>query len=88
MKLHRDIGVTQKTAWFMLQRIREVFGHDVDDSRMGGRFEVDQTFMGRRVRNMSNAKCRERKEAGLGSGTMDKTDVVGAKFCESDEVHA
>ena len=85
MKLHRDIGVTQKTAWFMLQRIREAFKRDDDDEPpMGGPVEVDETFVGGKRRNMSNAK---RKEA-EGRGPVDMTAVVGAKCRESNEVRA
>ncbi|MYH57475.1 MAG: IS1595 family transposase [Boseongicola sp. SB0675_bin_26] len=89
MKLHRDIGVTQKTAWFMLNRIREAFKRDDDDEPpMGGPVEVDETFVGGRARNFSNAKRKTRKEAGVGSGTTDMTVVVGAKCRESNEVRA
>ena len=89
MKLHRDIKVTQKTAWFMLQRIREAFKRDDDDEPpMGGPVEIDETFVGGRARNMSNAKRRERKKAGVGSGTSDMTAVVGAKCRETNEVRA
>ncbi|MYH58955.1 MAG: IS1595 family transposase [Boseongicola sp. SB0675_bin_26] len=85
MKLHRDIGVTQKTAWFMLQRIREAFKRDDDDEPpMGGPVEVDETFVGGRRRNMSNAK---RKEA-EGRGPVDMTAVVGAKCRTSNTVAA
>ena len=51
MKLHRDIGVTQKTAWFMLQRIREVFKRDDDELPMRGPTEVDETDVGGRESN-------------------------------------
>ncbi|MXX88584.1 MAG: IS1595 family transposase [Boseongicola sp. SB0677_bin_26] len=89
MKLHRDIGVTQKTAWFMLNRIREAFKRDDDDEPpMGGPVEVDETFVGGTVRNQSNAKRKARKEAGVGSGTTDMTIVLGAKCRESNEVRA
>lgn len=56
MKLHRDIGVTQKTAWFMLNRIREAFKHDDDDgdqTPMSGPAECDEMLVGGSVRNMS-----------------------------------
>ncbi len=46
MKLHRDIGVTQKTAWFMLQRITEAFRKDDDDDPLSGPVEVDETYVG------------------------------------------
>ena len=48
MKLHRDIGVTQKTAWFMLQRIRKAWdsrGTDNDDRPFGGAV-ADETMIG------------------------------------------
>ena len=44
MKLHRDINVTQKTAWFMLQRIRKAW--ESDDSLFPGPVEIDETYMG------------------------------------------
>ena len=83
MKLHRDIGVTQKTAWFMLQRIRKAFEND-DDWPFGGPVEVDETHVGGKRRNMSNAK---RKEA-TGRGPVDMTTVIGAKDRESKAVRA
>ncbi len=82
MKLHRDIKVTQKTAWFMLHRIREAFAHDL--ATFAGPVEVDETFFGGKRKNMSNA---QRKEA-VGRGTVGKSIVVGAKDRESNQVKA
>ncbi|MCY4259324.1 MAG: hypothetical protein OXC91_03570 [Rhodobacteraceae bacterium] len=45
MKLHRDIKVTQKTAWFMLQRIREAFKSHHPRLPMKGPVEVDETHV-------------------------------------------
>ena len=45
MKLHRDIKVTQSTAWFMLHRIREAWSDD-DRGLFSGPVAVDETFMG------------------------------------------
>ena len=84
MKLHRDIGVTQKTAWFMLQRIREAFRRDDDDDPMGGPVEVDETYVGGRRKNMPKAK-RERLK---GRGAVGKAAVVGAKDRETNRVQA
>ncbi len=50
MKLHRDIGVSQPTAWFMLQRIRKAFEND-DDSPFGGPVELDESYIGGKERN-------------------------------------
>ena len=55
MQLHRDIGVTQSTAWFMLQRIRKAFDGDAPPFR--GPVEVDETFVGGQGKTMSNSKA-------------------------------
>lgn len=58
-ELGRSLGVTQTTAWFMLQRVREVMKkHSFDASKIGGegsQLEVDETFVGGKVRNMHKA---------------------------------
>ena len=75
MKLSRDLGIRQATAWHMLHRIREAFS-DIA-SHFEGPVEVDETYVGGQRKNMSNAKRREL--AGTGRGTVGKTAVVGAK---------
>ncbi len=49
-EVHRAIGVTQKTAWFMLQRCREVFMTDTS-KKLNGVIEADETFIGGRDKN-------------------------------------
>ena len=85
MKLHRDIGVTQATAWFMLQRIREAWVED-DDDQFDGPVEVDETYFGGKRKNMSKAK--RKKLAGTGRGAVGKTAVVGMKDRDSNKVTA
>ena len=51
-ELHRAIGVTQKTAWFMLHRIRLAMQDDKSGGKLGGEVEVDETFIGGKARNM------------------------------------
>ena len=46
MKLHRDIGVSQRTAWFMLHRIREAWSVETDNGPYDGPVEVDETYVG------------------------------------------
>ncbi len=50
MKLHRDLGVTQKTAWFMLQRIRKAFADDNNRPFLGP-VEVDNNYVGGKRRD-------------------------------------
>ena len=83
MKLHRDIGVSQRTAWFMLHRIREAWQHESDDD-FGGPVEVDETYFGGRRRNMHGAKRKELD----GRGTAGKTAVTGIKDRPTNQVRA
>lgn len=66
-ELHRAIGVTQKSAWFMLHRIREAMKNETF-AKMGGDggpVEVDETFAGGKVKNMHITSApRDRKSAG------------------------
>ncbi len=73
-ELARDLSVTQKTAWFMLHRIRLAM-QDENFGKLGGHVEVDETFIGGKARNMHLDK-RERRITGTGG--KDKTIVFGA----------
>src|SRR5688572_20127791 len=55
-EIHRSIGVTQKTAWFMLQRIRLAMQDTDTGGKIGGHVEVDETFIGGKSRFMHHAK--------------------------------
>jgi transposase-like protein len=70
-ELGRAIGVTQRTAWFMLHRIRKAMESN-DFRKLDGEIESDETYVGGRARNM-HKKAREKKITGRG-GT-DKTPV-------------
>ena len=83
MKLHRDLKITQKSAWFMLHRLREASG-DIEVEPFSGPVEVDETYMGGKRKNMSNSK---RKNL-TGRGPVGKTAVVGMKDREANEVRA
>ena len=86
MKLHRDIGVSQPTAWFMLHRIREAWGGQDGGPKFSGPVEVDETYMGGKRKNMSNAKRAEL--ADTGRGAVGKTTVAGAKDRATGRVSA
>ena len=83
MKLHRDLGVTQKTAWFMLHRLRAAWDQS-GLSAFTGPAEADETYMGG-LRKNTPAKKRKLR---LGSGTAGKTVVVGVKSRNPNLVHA
>ncbi len=83
MKLHRDIGVSQPAAWYMLMRIREAWSAETDKP-FSGPVEVDETYIGGKRRNMPNSK---RKEL-TGRGAVGKTAVVGAKDRTTNQVAA
>jgi transposase-like protein len=74
-EIGRAIGVTQKTAWFMLQRIRLALQDETGGGgKIGGEVEVDETFIGGKARNMHVAQRRRRI---TGIGGKDKTFVMG-----------
>jgi transposase-like protein len=72
-EISRALGVTQKTAWFMLHRIR-LAQQGKDGGKLAGEVEVDETFIGGKARNMHVAQRRRRI---TGTGTKDKTAVIG-----------
>ena len=81
MKLHRDLGVRQSTAWFMLHRIREAF-KDVA-ATFTGPVEIDETYVGGLEKNK-----HEHKRLHAGRGPVGKAVVVGAKDRETNQVVA
>lgn len=58
-EIHRALGVTQKTAWFMLHRIRLAM-QDEDGGKLSGEVEVDETFIGGKSRNMHKRNAKRR----------------------------
>ena len=82
MKLHRDLGITQKSAWFLAQRLRIALSQDGEP--FAGPVEVDETYFGGKRRNMSKTR-REKLE---GRGPAGKTAVVGAKDRATKQVAA
>src|SRR5271170_3934807 len=74
-ELARALGVTQKSAWFMLHRIRLAM-QTKSFMRLSGEVEVDETYIGGKARNM-HKRDRERKGVAGGRSIADKTPVLG-----------
>ncbi|HEX9928841.1 MAG TPA: IS1595 family transposase [Pyrinomonadaceae bacterium] len=72
-ELHRAIGVTQKTAWFMLHRIRLALQNGTFE-KLAGDVECDETFVGGKAKNMHKSK---REKVIKGRGSVGKTAVMG-----------
>ena len=72
-EIHRAIGVTQKTAWFMLQRCRLALQDSQTGGKLGGEVEVDETFVGGKARNMHADKRAEKIK---GRGPVGKAIVA------------
>ena len=85
MKFRRDLGLTQKSAWFMLHRIREVFKDMGPKLPFDGPVEVDETFFGGERSRMNSA---QRKKLPPGRGTVGKTAVIGVKDRSTNAVAA
>jgi transposase-like protein len=73
LEIHRALKVTQKTAWFMLHRIR-LAQQGKQGGKLGGEVEIDETFIGGKARNMHKSK---RDRVISGTGGKDKEIVLG-----------
>ena len=83
MRLHRDLSITQKSAWHMAMRIRESW--DRKQPPFGGPVEADESYFGGKAKNM-HAKIRKAKIKGR--GPVGKTAVAGVKDRETGRMRA
>jgi transposase-like protein/uncharacterized protein YeeX (DUF496 family) len=85
-EIGRSLGVTQRTGWFMLQRIRLAMQNGTI-VKIGGQVEVDETFIGAKARNMHAKKRRERLKNRRG-GSSHMSAVQGLLQRTSDKEHS
>ena len=78
MKIHRDLGITQKSAWFMVHRLRESWKTLAGVDKMAGPVEIDEVYFGGLERN----KYKEDK------GKKEKVAVVGVKDRSTNKISA
>ena len=81
MRLHRELGITQKSAWFMLARLRKAYEASIGP--FSGAVEVDETYIGGLEKNKHASK-----KLRAGRGAVGKTAVVGVKERETGQVVA
>ncbi len=81
-ELARSLGVTQKTGWFMLHRIRLAMQNG-GGLTFGGQVEVDETYIGGRARGMNNKQRERRKRNGTGQWNLEPVQGILERTTEA-----
>ena len=85
MKLHRDLGIRQSSAWHLAHRIRQAWAAGESFEPFVGPVEADETFVGGKAKNMH---ADRRREVISGRGPVGKVAVVGVKDRSTGKVAA
>ena len=84
MQLQREIGCTYKTAWRMLNMIRQAMGNEEEKQLFEAIVEIDETYAGGKPRKSNNPKIKSDNKRGRGT---KKTPIVGVKDRNTKRVH-
>jgi len=82
-EVSRDLGVSQKSAWHMMHRIRLAMQDDLTGGKLGGKVEIDETFIGGKARFMH--KSDRRRKNLKGGGSAGKAIVLGILQRETED---
>ena len=83
MKIHRDLGITQKSAWFLVHRLRESWKTLAGVDSMTGPVEIDEVYLGGKEKNRHADKKQPHSQGG-----KNKTAVVGIKDRATNKISA
>ncbi len=84
IQMQKDLSITQKSAWFLLQRLREAF--DKKTELFSGEVELDETYSGglRKNRSLKNRRAKHRRARGVAG----KFPIIGMKCQQTKKVVA
>jgi transposase-like protein len=84
LQLKREIGVTYKTAWRMLQQIRKAMGNKENDKFFEAIVEIDETYVGGKPRGTKKQDDDDQNKRGRGTKKTPVVGIVKCKLPESD----
>lgn len=82
-ELHRDLGVTQKTAWFMLHRIRRAIKAKSFDKKLSGVVEADESFIGGLFKNMHEGRKKKIRAESTNKGAATQRSSIGKTLVQA-----
>lgn len=77
LQLSKDLGITQKTAWFLNHRIRKMMNEQMSEQKLTGVVQIDETYIGGKRRNMHGKRRKAIKEKYGAAGSSEKFAVFG-----------